>query len=92
MADEHALLDAAEELEALAAGKPAVTHFFTFGYDHAHAVGGFTYDKDVVVSITAPSPRAVMLRTFGRRWASEYATLEDVGLHHYPRGVKELMA
>jgi hypothetical protein len=67
-----------------------ITRYFTFGFDHAHAVDGFTYDHNIVVKITAPSPRAVMLDTFGREWAFEY-TAEQLDLSYYPRGVKELV-
>ena len=47
------------------------TRWFTFGQCHAHAVDGFTYDKDVVVQITAPEPRDVMVETFGTEWSHE---------------------
>ena len=47
--------------------EPVTTSYFTFGYGHAHAVNGFTYDKDIVVRITAPDPRAVMHQWFGRK-------------------------
>jgi hypothetical protein len=71
---------------------PAVllTRYFTFGFNHVHAVGGMTFDKDVVVEITAPDPRAVMVETFGRAWGMEYRRLEDVDLRWYPRGVVEI--
>jgi hypothetical protein len=69
----------------------STTRYYTFGFDHAHAVNGFTYDKDVVVKITAPNPRAVMFQWFGSRWSMEY-TEEDLDLSYYPRGVKELAA
>lgn len=68
-----------------------ITRYYTFGFDHAHAVGGFTYDKDIVVKITAPDPRAVMLATFGREWSFEY-TKEQLDLSYFPRGIKELAA
>lgn len=69
----------------------AVTRYFTFGFDHIHRVDGFTYDTDVVVKITAPDPRSVMLSRFGRGWAFEYREGElDLSLH--PRGVTELEA
>jgi hypothetical protein len=67
----------------------SVTRYYTFGFDHAHAVGGFTYDKDIVVKVTALDPRAVMLATFGRKWSMEY-TEETLDLSYYPRGIKEL--
>lgn len=67
-----------------------ITRYYTFGFAHAHAVNGFTYDKDVVVEITAPDPRAVMLRAFGREWAFEYCEVPD--LKWFPRGVKVLVA
>lgn len=66
------------------------TNYFTFGFDHAHSVAGFTYDKDVVVKITAEDPRAVMFQHFGPKWAMQYDNLDELGLEYYPRGVKEL--
>lgn len=69
-----------------------ITRYYTFGFDHAHAVGGFTYDKDIVVKITAPDPRAVMLQYFGREWSFEYRSEAEVGMHYYPRGIKEIIA
>ena len=65
-----------------------VTRYFTFGFDHVHEVAGERFDKDVVVRITAPDPRAVMFETFGVRWAFQYDEQPD--LKWYPRGVKEL--
>lgn len=67
-----------------------ITRFYTFGYGHAHAINGFTYDKDIVVQITAPNPRAVMLETFGREWSMEY-TADQLDPSYYPRGIKELI-
>jgi len=64
------------------------TKYFTFGFNHAHAIGGFTYDKDIVVKITAEDPRKVMFETFGRKWASQYDEKPDMS--YYPRGIKEL--
>ncbi len=62
--------------------------YFTFGQSHAHAVGGFTYDKDVVVKIVADDPRRVMYEIFGDKWSMEYDELPDLKL--FPRGVKEI--
>jgi hypothetical protein len=67
-----------------------LTRYYTFGFNHAHAQGGFTYDKDIVVKITAPDPRAVMVQRFGQKWAFEYRSIEDVDMSFYPRGLKEL--
>ena len=64
--------------------------YFTFGQNHAHTVNGFTFDKNVVVKITAPDPRAVMFETFGQKWAMQYDRLEDVKIEYYPRGIREL--
>lgn len=71
-----------------AAEAAAVTRYFTFGFDHVHAVGGFTYDKDVLVKITAPDPRAVMLSQFGKGWGFEYR--EPPEEKYWPRGMKDL--
>ena len=68
---------------------PSVTRYFTFGHDHSHFVGGRFWDKDTVVSITAPNPRHVMFATFGKAWAFEYLSLEDVDMRFY-HGVWEL--
>jgi hypothetical protein len=38
-----------------------MTSYFTFGFGHVHHVSGFTYDKDIVVKITADDPREKML-------------------------------
>jgi hypothetical protein len=65
-----------------------ITRWFTFGQVHVHSVGGFTYDKDVVVEITAEDPRAVMVETFGQLWSMEYDKCPD--LAYYPRGIKTL--
>lgn len=64
------------------------TAWFTFGFDHAHAIAGFTFDKDIVVKITAADPRARMFELFGQKWSMQYGTEPD--LSFYPRGVKEM--
>jgi hypothetical protein len=68
------------------------TNYFTFGFGHVHEVGGFTYDKDVVVKITADDPRQVMFDTFGRKWAMQYEPKEITAtfMKYFPRGIKEL--
>lgn len=70
---------------------PSITRWFTFGFDHEHRIDGFTYDHEIVVEITAPDPRAVMVETFGRRWAFEYRYPGELDMvRHYPRGMKVL--
>ncbi len=64
------------------------TSYFTFGQQHAHSVSGFTYDKDVVVKITAEEPRDVMFEYFGDKWGMEYAECPE--LKYFPRGIKEI--
>lgn len=66
------------------------TSYFTFGFGHVHSIGGFTYDKDIVVKITAEDPRQVMFNTFGPKWAMQYDSLTELKVEYYPRGVKEL--
>jgi hypothetical protein len=66
-----------------------ITRYYTFGFNHAHASGGFTYDKDIVVKITAPDPRAVMVQRFGQQWSMEYRE-SDLDMSWYPRGIKEI--
>lgn len=67
-----------------------ITRYYTFGFAHAHAIGGFTYDKDIVVKVTDKDPRLVMYQYFGQKWSNEYKTEEDVDMSFYPRGIKEL--
>jgi len=64
------------------------TAYFTFGMGHVHVVDGVTYDKDVLVKITAEDPRKVMFDTFGAKWANQYEELIDP--IYYPKGIKEL--
>jgi hypothetical protein len=68
------------------------TRYFSFGFGHAHAMCGKTFDKDCLVKITAPDPRAVMTQMFGREWSMEYRP-EDLTpdlLEWFPRGVIDL--
>lgn len=62
------------------------TSYFTFGQCHVHVIGGFTYDKDIVLEITAPEPRTIMFNTFGNKWAMEYDSPPTMCL--FPRGIK----
>ncbi len=64
------------------------TSWFTFGFAHVHALNGFTYDKDVVVQITALDPRAIMIQNFGKVWSFEYG--EEPDMSYFPRGIKVL--
>lgn len=64
------------------------TRYFTFGQSHVHSIDGFTYDKDVVVKITAEDPRDVMVANFGQVWAFEYEY--EPNMKFFPRGIKEL--
>lgn len=64
------------------------TRWFTFGQSHAHSVDGFTYDKDVVVQITAEDPRSEMVKAFGMKWGMEYR--ERPKMDYFPRGIKVL--
>ena len=68
--------------------KTMKTSYFTFGQSNAHSVSGFTYDKDIIVMVTAENPREKMFEYFGDKWAMEYPSLPD--LKFFPRGVKEL--
>lgn len=65
------------------------TSYFTFGFAHAHAVRGFTYDKDIVVKITADDPRKIMQDTFGNKWSMEYKD-QPPNMALFPRGIKVL--
>lgn len=64
------------------------TAYFSFGFGHTHSVGGFTYDKDILVKITDDDPRRVMFDTFGPKWSMQYDEPPDS--QYYPRGIKEL--
>lgn len=67
------------------------TSLFSFGQSHAHSVGGVTFDKDCLVEITAEDPRAVMMETFGPKWAMEYTPEKaKEKLHYYKRGIIKL--
>ena len=65
------------------------TSYFTFGQQHVHSVGGFTYDKDVVVKITAKNPREVMFNYFNAQWSFEY--FKEPDMEFFPRGIKKLI-
>lgn len=65
-----------------------ITQWFSFGQVHVHSVNGRTYDKDCIVEITAPDPRAVMFATFGRKWGMQYDIPPD--MRYFPRGVIKL--
>tara|TARA_R110000787_G_scaffold16774_6_gene52589 strand:+ start:1611 stop:1847 length:237 start_codon:yes stop_codon:yes gene_type:complete len=60
--------------------KKKKTSWFTFGWGHAHIVDERTYDKDVIVKITAEDPRARMIELFGLKWGFEYD--EEPDLEH----------
>jgi hypothetical protein len=66
------------------------THWFTFGWGHAHAIDGFTYDKDIVLEITSENPREIMMNMFGNKWSNEYNSCPDMSL--FPRGIKKVEA
>lgn len=65
-----------------------IRRYFTFGQTHVHSVDGFTYDKDIVVEITANNPRQTMFDTFGCQWGMEYEQKPPMEL--FPRGIKVL--
>ena len=65
-----------------------ITQWFTFGQCHAHAHAGVTFDKDLVVEITAEDPRSVMFGLFGNKWGMQYDSKPD--MRHYPRGIYKL--
>lgn len=67
------------------------TNYFTFGQDHARAVGGMTFDKDIVVSITAEDEdecRKIMFDNFECKWAFQYSKQPD--MDWFPRGIVSL--
>lgn len=64
------------------------TAWFTFGQVHVHSVNGITFDKDIVVEITAEDPRARMIEHFGMVWGFEYD--KKPNMEYYPRGIVKL--
>lgn len=67
------------------------TSWFTFGQVHVHSVNGVTFDKDIVVEITAEDPRQVMVDTFGLTWGMEYYNPPDNEfMELFPRGIYKL--
>ena len=64
------------------------TAWFTFGQCHVHSVNSKTFDKDIVVEITAADPRKVMFDTFGTRWGQEYGFKPN--MQYFPRGIYKL--
>ena len=65
------------------------TSWFTFGQNHTHSVNGLTYDKDIVVEITAKDPRERMVKVFGNKWSLQYNSKPDMSF--FPRGIKKLI-
>ena len=66
-------------------------YYFTFGQSHVHSVNGITFDKDIVVEITANNSgeaRDIMFDTFGDKWCFEYKKLPDMSF--FPRGIIKL--
>ena len=66
-------------------------HYFTFGFAHAHAVNGRTWDKDCVCVIEAPdegAARARMVETFGLKWSMQYSM--EPTMSYFPRGLMML--
>ena len=64
------------------------TAWFSFGFQHVHRVGGFTFDKDVIVEITSECPRTTMFESFGHEWSFQYNLEPD--MRYFPRGVRKL--
>lgn len=62
-----------------------MTAYFTFGQVHAHAFNGVTLDKDIVIEMESPDPRASMLELFGVKWSMQYD--EPPNMAHFPRGI-----
>lgn len=64
------------------------TSYFTFGQCHIHRIGGIVYDRNCVVKITAPDPRAEAWRLFGEKWSMEYD--DQPPTEWFPGGVIEM--
>ena len=66
--------------------------FVTFGFDHAHSIGGKTFDKDCVAVIESESAsrgRELAFEIFGRKFSMEYPEdhWDDAKMSkYYPRG------
>lgn len=67
---------------------PEQTAWFTFGQTHIHLVDGVLFDRDCVVKITSPDPRATMFEKFGQQWGMQYD--EEPDMSYFPRGIFEL--
>jgi hypothetical protein len=63
------------------------TGYFTFGQGHTHSYNGVTFDKDVVLKITAEDPRAKMVELFGQKWGFEYTESNPPKMAFFPRGI-----
>lgn len=75
--------------EPIYTGSPK-TLWFTFGQSHRHVVKGTVFDKDTVIEITAPDPRAVMFALFGNKWSMQYDQPPDT--RHFPTGIIKFKA
>lgn len=70
--------------------------YVTFGFGHAHAIGGKTYDKDCVAVIeaeTAERGREIAFETFGPKFSFDYPEEfwdEEKQLPYFPRGYIEV--
>jgi hypothetical protein len=66
--------------------------FFTFGQSHIHKVNGKIFDRNCVVKLDCPDPRAEMHRLFGPAWSMHYSPEEITPefMSHFPRGVIEI--
>ena len=65
--------------------------FVTFGFDHAHAINGKTFDKDCVAVIESESAvegRAKAFEIFGAKFCFEYPEehWDEDKMKFFPRG------
>lgn len=65
--------------------------YFTFGQSHVHTILDRVFDKDIVVSLSAPDERTAsfkMSNMFGRVWGMSYSAKPD--MRYYPKGIFNL--
>lgn len=69
--------------------------FVTFGFDHAHSIGGKTLDKDTVAVINCDSPeqgRKLAFAYFDGKFCFEYPEehWDESKMSYFPKGYVEI--
>ena len=66
-------------------------YYVSFGQNHAHAIGGFTYDKDVIGIIEAESSSEAhrfAMEMFEGKFGTLYQACPDMSF--FPRGTHKI--